>query len=113
MPQSCIDHKSCEHHEEFDVSGCIKDDTNSSLLPPSNHHSWDLVSDNLNSLATSQTKKPSIDMELPWMGSENTAPLWRSMDKEELAPLVSQKSLYTENCDLPRPRTPGKSQLIM
>ncbi|KAK4783963.1 hypothetical protein SAY86_018331 [Trapa natans] len=94
--------KSCEHLEEFDANVCVKNDTSSSLLPPSNHHSWDLESDKLNSSATSQAKKLSLDMELSWMGSENTAPWWRSMDKDDLASLVAQKSLYIENCDLPR-----------
>lgn len=100
--------KFCEDNhqfKEFDANACINDDTNSSLLPPSHCHSWDLESDNVNCLAASQAKKLFPDVELPWMGSEKTEPWWRSMSKDELASLVAQKSLkYIENCDLPQPQ---------
>lgn len=94
-----------QQSKEFGACECMEDDTNSSLLPPLSHHSRDLQSDNLNCLAATQTKKLSTDMDSPWMGSEKAGPWWRSMNKDELASLVAQKSLECiENCDLPEPQ---------
>ncbi|KAK1286713.1 hypothetical protein QJS10_CPB20g01849 [Acorus calamus] len=46
------------------------------------------------------------DFETPWAGCEKAEPWWRIADKDELASLVTQKSLqHFENCDLPRPQT--------
>ncbi|XP_031381400.1 uncharacterized protein LOC116196031 isoform X2 [Punica granatum] len=92
-------------HEEFSAPTCMKDDTQSSVPPPSDHHSQDLEFDSLNCLAAGQAKKHSPEMELLWMGGKKAGPWWRSAGKDELASLVAQKSLeHIENCDLPQPQ---------
>ncbi|KAF8412100.1 hypothetical protein HHK36_000055 [Tetracentron sinense] len=53
-----------------------------------------------------QPNKHCFDMDSPWMGGQKTGPWWRTVDKDELASLVAQKSLeHIENCDLPHPQT--------
>ncbi|OVA08236.1 hypothetical protein BVC80_1101g41 [Macleaya cordata] len=50
--------------------------------------------------------KQTFDMESPWMGGGKAEPWWRTVDKDELASLVAQKSLeHIENCDLPPPQS--------
>ncbi|KAL2461472.1 hypothetical protein Adt_44892 [Abeliophyllum distichum] len=45
------------------------------------------------------------DSKSSWIGAEKNVPWWRTADTEELAILVSQRSLdVIENCDLPRPQ---------
>lgn len=57
-------------------------------------------------LISEKTKKLCSELESPWMKAEKTKPWWRTVDKDELASLVAQKSLeHIENCDLPRPQT--------
>uniref|UniRef100_A0A5B7BUV1 Uncharacterized protein n=1 Tax=Davidia involucrata TaxID=16924 RepID=A0A5B7BUV1_DAVIN len=59
-----------------------------------------------NSLVLEQSKKLCSDLESDWIGIEKTEPWWRTSDKDELASLVSHKSLvHIENCDLPQPQT--------
>lgn len=55
-------------------------------------------------LISNQPTKACLGMESSWIWSDRTEPWWRT-DKDELASLVAQKSLYNiENCDLPRPQ---------
>lgn len=50
--------------------------------------------------------KTCLDMESSWIWSDRTEPWWRTADRDELAHLVAEKSLYQiENCDLPPPQT--------
>lgn len=59
-----------------------------------------------NCLASEHPQKLCSDLDSNWIGEENNEPWWRTADKDELASLVSHKSLeYFENCDLPRPHS--------
>lgn len=55
---------------------------------------------------SNQPMKTCLDMESSWIWSDRTEPWWRTADRDELAYLVAEKSLYQiENCDLPPPQT--------
>ncbi|KAI3835589.1 hypothetical protein MKW98_027501 [Papaver atlanticum] len=50
--------------------------------------------------------KQNFDFETPWIGGGKSEPWWRTVDKDELASLVAQKSTeHIENCDLPPPQS--------
>ncbi|KAM7499787.1 hypothetical protein LguiA_024201 [Lonicera macranthoides] len=59
-----------------------------------------------NGIVSEHPQKLCSVLDPNWIGEENTEPWWRTADKDELASLVSHKSLeYFENCDLPRPHS--------
>ena len=63
------------------------------------------VDHDTNFLVSKRCKRTSSDLEPQWMGAEKTRPWWCNAGKDELASLISQKSLEeTENCDLPPPQ---------
>ncbi|KAI4355257.1 hypothetical protein L6164_004046 [Bauhinia variegata] len=54
---------------------------------------------------TKKTNELSLDPDYSWIEGDKTEPWWRTTDRDELASLVSQKSLsHVENCDLPPPQ---------
>lgn len=61
--------------------------------------------DSVGFLVSKKTKDFSLDSYYSWIEGENALPWWKTTDRDELACLVSKKSLnHIENCDLPPPR---------
>ncbi|XP_004510657.1 uncharacterized protein [Cicer arietinum] len=64
-----------------------------------------MEADSVGCLVSKQTKDFSLDSDYSWIEDDNDQPWWKTTDRNELACLVSRKSLsYVENCDLPPPR---------
>ncbi|XP_021278893.1 uncharacterized protein LOC110412625 [Herrania umbratica] len=59
-----------------------------------------------NCLISKQPKTPFSEFEPQLVQAEKTEPWWHIIDKDELASMVTQKSVdRVENCDLPQPLT--------
>jgi hypothetical protein len=68
-------------------------------------HETTMEVDSVGCLVSKQTKDYfSLDSDYSWIKDDNARPWWKTIDREELACLVSKKLLnYIENWDLPPP----------